>query len=53
MSPDWTSQPAAVPYARFVDPQSLNLYSYAHNRPTVVVDPDGHDGEDKTNIPGR
>jgi len=36
--------PVPVPYANLADPQSLNLYSYAGNRPTVIVD-DGHDGK--------
>jgi hypothetical protein len=31
-----------VPHAEFSDPQSLNLYSYVRNRPTVTIDPDGH-----------
>jgi RHS repeat-associated protein len=45
MSPDFASKPTAVPYAEFVDPQSLNLYSYVRNRPTKWVDPNGHDEE--------
>jgi RHS repeat-associated protein len=39
---DWAASPAAIPYAELADPQSLNLYSYVRNRPTVMVDPDGH-----------
>jgi hypothetical protein len=31
-----------VPYADFADPQSLNLYTYVRNVPTVSVDADGH-----------
>jgi hypothetical protein len=34
--------PVPVPYADFNDPQTLNLYSYVHNLPTVKVDLDGH-----------
>jgi RHS repeat-associated protein len=26
----------------FIDPQSLNRYTYGFNRPTTVIDPDGH-----------
>jgi RHS repeat-associated protein len=43
MIPDWAGSPTAVPYARFGNPQSLNLYSYVENNPTTVGDPDGHD----------
>jgi len=43
MSPDWSATPTNVPYSHFDDPQSLNLYSYVENRPTVLVDPDGHE----------
>jgi hypothetical protein len=32
-----------VPYAKFGDPQSLNLYSYVYNNPLGGIDPDGHD----------
>jgi hypothetical protein len=32
-----------VPYADFVDPQSLNLYSYVRNNPLSRFDPDGHE----------
>ena len=42
VSPDWKATPASVPYAELTDPQSLNLYSYVRNRPTVMGDPDGH-----------
>ncbi len=40
---DWAEKPAAVPYAHYGNPQSLNLYSYVENNPTTVGDPDGHD----------
>jgi len=39
---DWAAAPAAVPYAHFGNPQSLNLYSYVENNPTTFGDPDGH-----------
>jgi filamentous hemagglutinin len=42
MSPDWDSDPDAVPYADFDNPQSLNLYSYAYNNPLRSADADGH-----------
>jgi RHS repeat-associated protein len=42
VTPDWAAGPATVPYAFVGDPQSLNLYSYVRNRPTVMADPDGH-----------
>ena len=42
MTPDWAAKPTTVPYAKFGDPQSLNLYSYARNNPTSLYDPDGH-----------
>jgi RHS repeat-associated protein len=45
MSPDWAAKPTQVPYADLSDPQSLNLYSYVKNRPTMLVDPDGHDDD--------
>jgi RHS repeat-associated protein len=44
MSPDWSANAVAVPYASFGNPQSLNLYSYVKNNPTTVGDPDGHCG---------
>jgi RHS repeat-associated protein len=40
--PDWAAKPVTVPYATLGNPQSLNLYSYVQNNPTVVVDSDGH-----------
>jgi len=39
-SPDWSDGPAAVPYAKFGDPQSLNLYSYVYNNPLGGIDPE-------------
>ena len=42
MSPDWSEQPEAVPYADTYNPQSLNLYSYVLNNPLSHRDPDGH-----------
>jgi len=43
ITPDWAAKATAVPYAEFADPQSLNLYTYVRNVPTVRFDPDGHD----------
>ncbi len=43
ITPDWDAKAAAVPYAEFADPQSLNLYSFVRNIPTSKVDADGHD----------
>ena len=45
MSPDWSKNPEAVPYASLRDPQSLNLYSYVGNNPLKQRDPDGHHQE--------
>ncbi|HET6843357.1 MAG TPA: RHS repeat-associated core domain-containing protein [Candidatus Angelobacter sp.] len=42
ITPDWDAKPAAVPYAVFGDPQSLNLYTYVRNVPTTGIDADGH-----------
>ena len=42
MSPDWSAKAVTIPYADLNDPQSLNLYSYVRNRPTVLKDLDGH-----------
>jgi RHS repeat-associated protein len=42
MSPDWSSNPEAVPYAKLGNPQSLNLYAYVQNDPINAVDLDGH-----------
>jgi hypothetical protein len=44
MSPDWASDPTAVPYASYANPQSLNLYNYMRNNPLSGTDPDGHCG---------
>jgi RHS repeat-associated protein len=46
MSPDWNSEPEAIPYADLRNPQSLNLYAYVGNNPLRMADPDGHDGDD-------
>lgn len=40
--PDWDGKPVDVPYAKFGDPQSLNLYGYVRNNPSTSLDPDGH-----------
>ena len=42
MSPDWSADPTAVPYATYADPQSLNLYNYLRDNPLGGVDADGH-----------
>ena len=31
-----------VPWAKLVNPQTLNLYQYVGNNPLTGVDPDGH-----------
>lgn len=43
LTADWSDKPVGIPYADMADPQSLNLYSYVRNRPTVLNDLDGHD----------
>jgi RHS repeat-associated protein len=43
VSADWSATPVPIPYADFNDPQSLNLYTYVRNVPTVRTDPNGHD----------
>ena len=35
-------EPTTVPYAKFGDPQTLNLYSYVENDPINEIDADGH-----------
>src|SRR5882724_378481 len=35
--------PVFVTALRLIDPQRLNLYSYARNNPLKFVDPDGND----------
>ena len=42
MTPDWDAKPVTVPYAKFGDPQTLNLYSYVENAPVNRADADGH-----------
>jgi RHS repeat-associated protein len=42
VSPDWSAKNDPAPYAQLSDPQSLNLYSYVRNNPTIRIDPDGH-----------
>jgi RHS repeat-associated protein len=43
MTPDWAAKPISVPYAKFGDPQTLNLYAYVENSPLNRIDADGHD----------
>ncbi len=42
MSADWGAKPVTVPFAKFGDPQSLNLYAYVENGPINHIDTDGH-----------
>jgi RHS repeat-associated protein len=42
ITPDWSSRPEPVPYARLNNPQTLNLYTYVQNNPLARIDPDGH-----------
>ncbi len=42
MTPDWAAAPAAVPYAAYGDPQSLNLYAYVQDNPLIGIDATGH-----------
>jgi RHS repeat-associated protein len=42
LSPDWANGAAAVPYANFSNPQTLNLYGYVGNNPIGQADADGH-----------
>jgi guanyl-specific ribonuclease Sa len=42
MSPDWSEDPTAIPYADKENPQSLNLYGYVGNNPLSRSDSDGH-----------
>ncbi len=42
MTPDWAAKPVTVPYAKFGDPQTLNLYDYGKNSPVSFRDPNGH-----------
>lgn len=46
ISADWSATPVPVPYTDLNDPQSLNLYGYVRNIPTVTIDADGHCEED-------
>jgi RHS repeat-associated protein len=46
LSADWSSTPAAVPYANLTNPHTLNLYSMVSDDPESFADLDGH--EDKS-----
>ncbi len=50
MTPDWDIKPAAVPYAKFGDPLTLNLYTYVENAPLNRVDADGHISNNSTSF---
>src|SRR5215469_14464555 len=41
-SPDWALTPSPVPYADYLNPQSLNLYGYVSNDPLTHSDSGGH-----------
>jgi RHS repeat-associated protein len=41
-SPDWSSRPESIPYAKLDNPQTLNLYAYVVSNPLRFVDIDGH-----------
>jgi hypothetical protein len=36
MSPDWDTKPVTVPYAKFGDPQTLNLSLRTKNSPSTA-----------------
>ena len=42
MSPDWSSNPISIPFARLDNPQTLNLYGYVGNNPLSRFDSNGH-----------
>jgi RHS repeat-associated protein len=42
LTPDWAAKPTDVPYADFLDPQSINQYGYVRNNPLSHADSDGH-----------
>jgi RHS repeat-associated protein len=42
ITPDWSGNAAAVPYADLNYPESLNLYRYVSNNPLAKIDVDGH-----------
>lgn len=44
LTPDWASNPEAVPYGIYTNPQTLNLYNYMRNNPLSGTDKDGHCG---------
>ena len=52
MTPDWDAKPTSVPYAKFGDPQTLNLYAYVENGPLNNVDADGHASADPAEAAG-
>jgi RHS repeat-associated protein len=51
-TPDWSSKPQPVPYAKLTDPETLNLYAYVRNNPLSRTDLDGHATITCQNTPG-
>jgi hypothetical protein len=42
LSPDWSSNPVSIPFARLDNPQTLNRYGYVGNNPLSRFDSNGH-----------
>lgn len=43
MSPDWSTEPIAIPFANIELPQTINLYAYVVINPLIYFDLSGHD----------
>jgi len=44
-SPDWSSNPISIPFARIDNPQTLNRYTYVGNNPLRYADAYGHSAD--------